>query len=128
MYSIEYTESALDDLKYFRKAERQLILDQIDLQLMYEPTVETTNRKRLRSNELAEWELRIGMFRVFYDVTEDSTEEDQSDNDATEDTAEEGQADDESDEKTGLIQVVKVEAIGQKKGNKLFIRGEEFEL
>jgi mRNA-degrading endonuclease RelE of RelBE toxin-antitoxin system len=30
--------------------------------------VETRHRKRLRPNRLAEWELRIGDFRVFYDV------------------------------------------------------------
>jgi mRNA-degrading endonuclease RelE of RelBE toxin-antitoxin system len=30
--------------------------------------VEARNRKRLRPNETAEWELRIGKFRVFYDV------------------------------------------------------------
>ena len=32
--------------------------------------METRNRKRLRPNETAEWELRIGKFRVFYDVDE----------------------------------------------------------
>jgi mRNA-degrading endonuclease RelE of RelBE toxin-antitoxin system len=126
MYEIEYTESALDDLEYFRKAERQLILDQVDLQLTYEPTVETTNRKRLRPNDLAEWELRIGKFRVFYDVTgEDESDDDETENEEA--SAEETEAD-EPDEQTGLVQVVKVEAVGEKKGNKLFIRGEEFEL
>ena len=29
---------------------------------------ETRNRKRLQPNSLAEWELRVGRFRVFYDV------------------------------------------------------------
>ena len=69
MYSIEYTEEALTDLEYFRKSERQLILDQVDGQLAYEPNVETNNRKRLRPNQVAEWELRVGKYRVFYDVT-----------------------------------------------------------
>jgi len=32
--------------------------------------VETRNRKRLHPNETAEWELRIGKFRVFYEVDE----------------------------------------------------------
>jgi mRNA-degrading endonuclease RelE of RelBE toxin-antitoxin system len=32
--------------------------------------VETRNRKRLHPNDLAEWELRVGKFRVFYDVDE----------------------------------------------------------
>jgi hypothetical protein len=30
--------------------------------------VETRNRKRLRPNQLAEWEMRTGAFRVFFDV------------------------------------------------------------
>ena len=32
--------------------------------------LETRNRKRLRSNPFAEWELRLGEFRVFYNVQE----------------------------------------------------------
>jgi mRNA-degrading endonuclease RelE of RelBE toxin-antitoxin system len=36
--------------------------------LRYEPTIETRNRKYLRPNQTAEWELRIGKYRVFYDV------------------------------------------------------------
>lgn len=53
MYEIEYTEEALIDLEYFRKEARQLILDEVDVQLPYEPTVQTNNRKRLRPNQLA---------------------------------------------------------------------------
>jgi mRNA-degrading endonuclease RelE of RelBE toxin-antitoxin system len=30
--------------------------------------VETRNRKPLEPNELADWELRIGTYRVFYDI------------------------------------------------------------
>jgi mRNA-degrading endonuclease RelE of RelBE toxin-antitoxin system len=102
MYSIEYTEEALADLECFRKPERQLVLDEIDRQLAYEPTVETNNRKRLRPNQLVEWELRIGKYRVFYDVIEQSG--------------------------TEAAKIVKIEAVGFKKHNKLFIRGKEFKL
>lgn len=35
---------------------------------MSEPTVETRNRKPMRPNPLAPWELRIGNLRVYYDV------------------------------------------------------------
>ena len=70
MYDIEYTLEAVDDLKRFRKNEQQLIVDQIDEQLSYEPAQETRNRKRLRPNKVAEFELRITRFRVFYDVDE----------------------------------------------------------
>jgi mRNA-degrading endonuclease RelE of RelBE toxin-antitoxin system len=69
-YDIEYTLEAMEDLKRFRKYEQQLIVDQIDEQLSYEPARETRNRKRLRPNKVAEFELRITRFRVFYDVDE----------------------------------------------------------
>jgi mRNA-degrading endonuclease RelE of RelBE toxin-antitoxin system len=70
MYDIEYTLEALEDLKRFRKYEQQQIVDQIDEQLSDEPSHETRNRKRLRPNTVAEFELRITRFRVFYDVDE----------------------------------------------------------
>lgn len=68
MYEIEYTPRAVEDLKFFKKHDQQQIVDSIDVQLRYEPTVETRNRKRTRPNSLADWELRIAEFRVFYDV------------------------------------------------------------
>lgn len=102
IYSIEYTEEALEDLQYLRKLERQLVVDEIDRQLVYQPTVATRNRKQVRPNELGEWELRIGKYRVFYDVVEqDGTE---------------------------VVRIVKIEAIGVKEHNRLFIRGKEFKL
>ena len=44
----------------------------MESQLIHEPTRETRNRKQLRPNELAEWELRVDEFRVFYDVTDEA--------------------------------------------------------
>jgi mRNA-degrading endonuclease RelE of RelBE toxin-antitoxin system len=70
MYEIQYNVEAIEDLKLYRKHERQLIVDQIDEQLSHEPSYETRNRKRLRPNRVAEYELRIAKFRVFYDVDE----------------------------------------------------------
>ena len=67
-YEIELTQSAIADLQVFRKFEQRQIVAGIEEQLQYEPTVVTRNRKRLRQNDIAEWELRIGKFRVFYDV------------------------------------------------------------
>lgn len=72
MYEIRFTPEALDDLKTLRKSDQQAILDAIDTQLAHEPLTETRNRKRLRPNQLAEWEVRIGTLRVFYDVDERS--------------------------------------------------------
>jgi mRNA-degrading endonuclease RelE of RelBE toxin-antitoxin system len=85
-------------LEYFRKPERALIFDEVDRYLMLEPNLESNSRKRLRPNELAEWELRLGKYRVFYDV------------------------------KNNTVKIVKVIAVGYKKHNKLFFRGEEFDL
>jgi len=63
MYRIEYTGEALTDLAYFRTPEQKQILDAVDRQLIHQPTIETNNRKRLRPNRVAEWELRIGKYR-----------------------------------------------------------------
>ncbi len=71
MYQIELTPEALDDLTTFKKKERNEILDGIEEQLRFEPTTETRNRKRMRPNPVAEWELRIGRFRVLYNVEEE---------------------------------------------------------
>jgi len=71
MYEIEFTPEALEDLKSLRKFERQEIVEGIETQLKYEPTVETRNRKKLRPNDIADWELRIGQFRVLYNVEEE---------------------------------------------------------
>jgi mRNA-degrading endonuclease RelE of RelBE toxin-antitoxin system len=47
-----------------------IILDTVDKQLVYQPAVETRNRKPMRPNPLAPWELRIGSLRVYYSVEE----------------------------------------------------------
>jgi mRNA-degrading endonuclease RelE of RelBE toxin-antitoxin system len=86
----------LDDLRSLRRYDRQKVVDAIEQQLAYQPNEASRNRKRLRPNQLAEWELRIGSFRVFYD----------SDTSAK----------------------VTVVAVGYKRANQLFIRGQEYTL
>ena len=71
MFEIKFTPDAIEDLRWFAKADRKQILAALESRLSHEPTVETRNRKRLRPNRLAEWELRWGVFRVFFDVEED---------------------------------------------------------
>jgi mRNA-degrading endonuclease RelE of RelBE toxin-antitoxin system len=68
MYEIEFTPEALEDLQSLRKFEQQEVIAGVESQLKHEPTVETRNRKKLRPNDFAAWELRIGRFRVFYNV------------------------------------------------------------
>jgi mRNA-degrading endonuclease RelE of RelBE toxin-antitoxin system len=67
-FVLEFTDSALDDLRFFRKYEQSIITEGIHLQLSYEPSHETRHRKALEPNTLADWELRIGDYRVFYDI------------------------------------------------------------
>jgi mRNA-degrading endonuclease RelE of RelBE toxin-antitoxin system len=40
--------------------------------LTHQPSTITRNRKALRDNPIARWELRIGEFRVFYELDEES--------------------------------------------------------
>jgi mRNA-degrading endonuclease RelE of RelBE toxin-antitoxin system len=68
VYHHHFLPPAQEDLKALRKFEQKEILEGIKTQLRSEPTVETRNRKRLEPNELAEWELRVGKFRIFYNV------------------------------------------------------------
>ena len=68
MFNIEFTTESVDDLRSFRKHDQQQIIAAMEAQLTHQATEETRNRKRLRPNQLAEWELRIGDWRVFYDV------------------------------------------------------------
>lgn len=70
MYNIEYTVTAVADLRYLKRHEQVRVLDGIEVQLRYQPTIETRQRKRMRPNDIAEWELRIGEFRVLYTVDE----------------------------------------------------------
>jgi mRNA-degrading endonuclease RelE of RelBE toxin-antitoxin system len=70
-YQIEYSQEAIDHLRKLTARQRSMIFDAVDTQLPYEPTVETRNRKLMRPNPLAVYELRVQDLRVYYDVEED---------------------------------------------------------
>lgn len=114
MCELQFSPSALKDLESFRKSEQQRILDGIELQLAHRPAEETRYRKRLRPNHLAEWELRLRKFRVFYNVTERVAPQD-----------EKGSAN--ADERDPIWGVM-IEAIGFKDGNLVFIRNARTDL
>jgi mRNA-degrading endonuclease RelE of RelBE toxin-antitoxin system len=97
MFDIELTPEAVEDIRLLRKFDMERVINGIETQLKFQPMQETRDRKRLRPNKMAEWELRIDKFRVFYDVNQENKS-------------------------------VKVEAVGYKKGNRLFIHGEEYQL
>lgn len=48
-----------------------MVFDAVDEQLTHQPAAETRNRKPMRPNALAPWELRLGDLRVYYDVEVD---------------------------------------------------------
>ena len=76
MYRIEYAEGVAGDLANLRAYDHKHILDRLEKQLKDEPTKKTRNRKPLPGLippwEYLEpvWELRIGAYRIFYDVDE----------------------------------------------------------
>lgn len=68
MYTIELTPEATDDLRWFAGHEQREILLAIQQQLAFEPLTPTRNRKPMRRNQLAEWELRVRHYRILYIV------------------------------------------------------------
>jgi mRNA-degrading endonuclease RelE of RelBE toxin-antitoxin system len=97
-YRIAYSPESEDHLRALAARDRATVLDAVDEQLTHQPTVETRNRKPLRPNPLAPWELRIGDLRVYYDVED------------------------------GPEPIVHVRAIGIKDHNELRIGGEAYPL
>ena len=70
-YDIEFSADSERQLLELAARERRMLLDSVETQLSHEPTTPTKNRKLLRSNPIAAWELRVADFRVFYNVESD---------------------------------------------------------
>jgi mRNA-degrading endonuclease RelE of RelBE toxin-antitoxin system len=97
-YAVRFAASVKRQLRDLPAQQRALALAAIEAQLVHEPLVETTNRKPLRPNPLAPWELRVGDLRIFYEVSAD------------------------------MPATVNILAVGRKHGNILRIAGEEIKL
>ncbi len=67
-FEIRFSPHAREHVKSLRKRDQQIILETISVNLQHQPDIQTGNRKLLEENPLAPWELRVGDFRVFYDV------------------------------------------------------------
>lgn len=74
MFTIDYAISAIEDLAELRLFDRKRIKDKIDEELPHQPEQESRNKKKLPSLKVP-WlpigitrELRVGEFRVFYEV------------------------------------------------------------
>jgi mRNA-degrading endonuclease RelE of RelBE toxin-antitoxin system len=98
VYRVRFAESAEEHFAQLTARQQAIVLDAIKVQLRYEPLRETRNRKRLRPNPLAPWELRVGALRVFYEVDADEAD------------------------------LVNILALGVKRGNRLFIAGKEIKI
>ena len=76
-FTIVFAESVKEDVKGLRAYDRRRLLDAIERHLTHTPHVATTQRKLL--HHLVPpfeaippiWQLRVGAFRVFYDVSEE---------------------------------------------------------
>ena len=72
-YEILYYDEDIEQLKNLRAFDRTAILDEIERILRVNPTQESKAKlKLLRQPAPAQYRLRVGEFRVFYDVLEQS--------------------------------------------------------
>ena len=97
-HEIKFAQSVRQHLEALTAGERSKALDAMERQLLHEPLVETRNRKPLRPNPIAPWELRVGKLRVYYEVI------------------------------PGDPGVVRIVAVGKKERNIVRIGGKEIEL
>lgn len=80
MYAILMEEQALEDLKKMPTFHQRRIVDAIRRDLTHTPTVPTRNRKALHGlvppfeAVPPVWELRVGEWRVYYDIDEPAQE------------------------------------------------------
>ncbi len=101
-YILVYARGVTKHLEFIDSKYDGLNRKKIEEQLLFEPNVETKNRKPLRQPGPfgAEWEIRFGpnnRFRVLYDIDEEQ-------------------------------RAVEIAAIGEKVGNRLIVGGEEVDL
>ncbi|MBM4341177.1 MAG: hypothetical protein FJ110_16730 [Deltaproteobacteria bacterium] len=68
---MEYSPDTEDHFRVLTTHQQVTVLDTVEKQLQYQPTIETRNRKPMRPNPIAPWELRIGNLRVYYDIEDD---------------------------------------------------------
>jgi|SRR5580693_3151510 mRNA-degrading endonuclease RelE of RelBE toxin-antitoxin system len=68
-YKIAFADSVKAHFQVLTARQRATVLEAIEHQLRNEPLTETRNRKPLRPNPIAPWELRVGSLRVFSDVS-----------------------------------------------------------
>jgi mRNA-degrading endonuclease RelE of RelBE toxin-antitoxin system len=93
-YEIDFAPSVERHLEALTARQRKIVYNGIEAHLRSQPNVETRNRKLMRPNPLAPWELRLGDLRVYYRVLEEPTK------------------------------IVEIAAVGMKRREQLWIAGE----
>lgn len=100
-FELVYDPQIRVHLKSFPKKDLALIREVIEDQLIFEPLMETRNRKPLDpASTFGDWEIRFGTdnrYRIFYTVDE-------------------------------MRRIVYILAVGEKRGNRLIIGGKEVRL
>src|ERR1017187_2531625 len=71
MFDVQFSKDAERHLDALSARDRKIVLAAIEEQLPHQPTVAARNRKQLRENPLASWELRVQKYRVLYNVDEE---------------------------------------------------------
>lgn len=69
-YQIEYSPEAISHLRDLTARQRRTVVDEVERRLGEQPLAEARNRKPMRANPLAPWELRVGSLRVYYEASE----------------------------------------------------------
>ena len=67
-FRIEYAPASVAHLKALTASQQSIVLDGVARHLTVDPMVETRNRRPMRPNPLAPWELRLGNLRVYFDI------------------------------------------------------------
>lgn len=74
MFEMTFDEAAIEELRLLRTADQVRVLDEIEEALTRDALIPSKRRKRLDGlvpefeHEPPVWELRVGNYRVFYDV------------------------------------------------------------
>jgi mRNA-degrading endonuclease RelE of RelBE toxin-antitoxin system len=95
---IEFATAVEEHLQSLSARQRGLVFDGIEQHLAHQPALETRNRKPMRPNPLATWELRLGDLRVYYRIVDEPKK------------------------------IVQVAAVGVKKREQIWIGGEKVDL
>ena len=67
-FQVIFTPSAEIDLTYFKVSEQRIIIDAVKIHLKIDANIPNNRRKQLATNPLSPMELRIGKYRVFYEI------------------------------------------------------------